>query len=308
MKTRYRLIASVAITSLLTSCFTGIESTPKITDKEVLRQQPQQRQEEKYFDGMSATNLSDKLYAGKQWIITDSKIRLIFDGSAGNLDFLPGDTLSFVATKNATTIDGRSVTDIVFTDKKNNHITYRTSIDPTRFAEGTPVEIPFTVDLDLINNLSGKMLGKQLYLLTRSRYDMSDNTYNGRRFVRVTIDSVSPGNNIYPIRLSLSEPGQKPFRLYMSSPFQSSMPRKFSTLFSIDDPRTAYPAISSEVWDMIIDGKVKVGMTRDECRLSLGDADNVDRQPGYSSVREIWTYKDGRYLIFIDGILESYRN
>lgn len=54
-------------------------------------------------------------------------------------------------------------------------------------------------------------------------------------------------------------------------------------------------------------GTVTEDMTRDECRLSLGAPDNIDRRAGYSVLREVWSYENGRYLIFEDGLLRSYR-
>lgn len=48
-------------------------------------------------------------------------------------------------------------------------------------------------------------------------------------------------------------------------------------------------------------------MTRDEARLALGAPANIDRRPGYSFMREIWTYENGIFLIFEDGLLKSFR-
>lgn len=303
-----RLVIAICLAQMLTACFTGIESTPAITDKEVRRQQPDLKPEDTFFDDIASERMSAKLYPGKQWVITDPKIKLLLDGSAAQLTFVEGDTLTFKAVHSATTIDGRPASDIELTDSRGNCFLYRTPIEMKKISSSA-VEIPFTVDLDLIGEVSAKMLHKQFFITTRTRYDMTDNTYNGsRRFVSVTVDSVMPGNSVYPIRLSLTEDSNPPFRLYMSSPFQSVMPRKFSSLFSLDNPRKNYPAITDSTWDMIVDGKVAIGMTRDECRLSVGEPDNVDRAPGYSSVREIWTYRNGRYLVFIDGLLESFRN
>lgn len=301
------IVVAFALMTGLTSCFTGIESTPAITDKDVRRQQVQVAPEESFLDDIKPTNMSDQLKVGKQWIVTDRKIKLVLDASADNLNIIPGNILTYVGSQPAVTVDGRNVTDIELADSNGNTVYFRTSIDPDRFKDGAAVEIPFAIDLDLIAEVSKRMTGKDFYILSRSRYDMTDNTYNGRKFVKVTIDTVSPGNSVYPVRLSLSEKGEKKFRLYMSTPFQQSMPRRFSTLFSLTNPRDSYPTILPAVWDCIVNGKVMTGMTRNECRLSLGEPDNVDRQTGYSSIREIWTYKDGRYLIFIDGVLESFR-
>lgn len=304
-----RILTSAILAVGLTSCFTGIENTPKISDKEVRKQLTQTiTAEESFMNDLPQSNLSTQLYPGKRWVVTDSKIKLVLDASASGLDIAAGDTLRFVESVSSPTVAGSEVVDLIMENSIGKRIAYRTSIDPRRFSSGTTIDIPFAVDLDLINDIAAKLRGKQFYIVSRTRYDHTDNIYSSRRFVPVTIDSVAVGNVAYPIRISALEAGQKPFRLYMSSPFQSAHPRKFAKLFSLSDPRENYPAISSEVWQAIIEGKVMVGMTRDECRLAIGQPDNVDRQPGYSSLHEIWTYNNGRYLIFIDNILESFRN
>ncbi len=52
-------------------------------------------------------------------------------------------------------------------------------------------------------------------------------------------------------------------------------------------------------------GRVSEGMTRDECRLALGVPDEIKRMPAYEGMREIWTYAEGRRLVFSDGLLIS---
>lgn len=291
----------------LTACFTGVESTPKITDKEVKRQLTETTLEDTYIDDIPVFGQSTDYYPGKELFVTDPKIKLILGASADKANIVAGDTLLFSHFSDAATIDGQNVTDIVLTDKNGKEFFYRTSINPDAINKGHAIDIPFTIDIDLVNAVGKKLCGQTYYIVTRARYDLSDNLFYGRRFVPVTIRSVDPGNSVYPIRLTLSENDGKHFRLYMSAQSSGYMPRKFATLFSLSDPRLSYPTILPQTWENITNGKVAVGMTRDECRLALGAADNIDRQPTYSILREVWTYKNGIYLIFADGILESYR-
>lgn len=83
--------------------------------------------------------------------------------------------------------------------------------------------------------------------------------------------------------------------------------RKFGSLLSLSNPRDRYPEITDANWNNIVNGRVSEDMTREECRLALGAPATVDRRPGYSIMREIWTYENGRYLIFEDGLLRSFR-
>lgn len=61
------------------------------------------------------------------------------------------------------------------------------------------------------------------------------------------------------------------------------------------------------MWTNIINNRVSPGMTLDECRLALGSPAKVSRRPDHSVLREIWSYENGIYLMFVDGILSSYR-
>ncbi len=65
--------------------------------------------------------------------------------------------------------------------------------------------------------------------------------------------------------------------------------------------------ITDANWDRIIHGRVALEMTRDECRLALGSPSHIDRYQGTSAYGERWTYENGVYLIFFDGILSSFR-
>ena len=47
------------------------------------------------------------------------------------------------------------------------------------------------------------------------------------------------------------------------------------------------------VWEMICAGKVREGMTKEECRLSLGNPDDVDSGHDWNSTLDIWRYENG---------------
>ena len=48
-------------------------------------------------------------------------------------------------------------------------------------------------------------------------------------------------------------------------------------------------------------------MSREECRMALGQAPEILRTPSYGGMREVWSYSDGIFLIFEDGYLTRYR-
>lgn len=299
-------IVAIVSATMLSGCFTGIESTPRISDNDVKRQNIVETPEDTYLNDV-VPDSSESSKIGHQWIVTDSKIKLVLDPSAAQYSIQPGDTLTLVALTDNRRFDGQHVADALLADTRGNRFTYRTNLTVDNFKSGTKLEIPFTVDCPTIENVRRKMEGKTYYITTPTRYDMNGNLYTGRRFVAVRIDTVSYGNVYYPICLVATDDLGQQFKLYMSVESQSKMPRKFASMFSLSNPRKRYPTVTDENWNLIVNGKVSQGMTRDECRLALGKPDNVDRQMGYSVVREIWTYENGRYLLFIDGLLETYR-
>ena len=74
-------------------------------------------------------------------------------------------------------------------------------------------------------------------------------------------------------------------------------------LYRLSAPTTSYPAISDENWALIQKGKIRLGMTKEECRLSLGNPTSTDSGHDYSSTIDIWKYEDGTFLRFQDGLL-----
>ena len=93
----------------------------------------------------------------------------------------------------------------------------------------------------------------------------------------------------------------------MSVSDKSKSGRNFSMLFSLSDPRLRYPEITDEVWANIQNGRVAKFMTRDECRIALGSPKSIQRRNIITVLQEMWTYENGVYLLFDDGILQSYR-
>lgn len=294
--------------TLTTGCFTGIESTPKISDSDVRRQVAAHKVEDTFLQPTVDSISNLPLRPGLSFRVTDNKIGLILEPAATASTISAGDTLLFTGLRPATTVDGRNVAEIHLATNDGSELFYRTNINSTKISTAGDIKIPFCNSLELVEGIRRKLIGKQLFVTTSSRYDLNNNIYTGRKYVPVTITDVQPGNTYYPIQLTLRDDRDMTFRLYLSADASSSLPRKFNSQLSLTDPRNHYPTISDQIWTNIIEGKVTQGMTRDECRLALGEADNVDRQTGYSSVREIWTYKNGRYLVFIDGVLETYRN
>ena len=95
--------------------------------------------------------------------------------------------------------------------------------------------------------------------------------------------------------------------MYMTIGNKLQSTRNFDTLFSLTNPRDKYPKISDDHWHYIVHNIVTQGMTKEECRLSLGAPFSIDRMPSNAGVIELWKYNHGANLIFEDGILKDYK-
>jgi len=62
-----------------------------------------------------------------------------------------------------------------------------------------------------------------------------------------------------------------------------------------------------EIWNNIIKGRVFIGWSKEQCKLSWGDPNKINRTTTKFSVTEQWVY-DGGYLYFEDGKLNAIQN
>ncbi|MDE6443494.1 MAG: hypothetical protein K2K64_03600, partial [Muribaculaceae bacterium] len=138
-------------------------------------------------------------------------------------------------------------------------------------------------------------------------YDMDGNRLAGRKFVPVTVRQVLPGSMVFPIKAVFEdEEGDKAYVL-LNFGNSGTDSRSFSHIFSLDDIRKKFPGITDEVWSLICREKIKAGMTKDECRLSLGNPTEVSAGHDYSQTLDLWHYPDGTVLWFEDGLLSRFR-
>ena len=93
----------------------------------------------------------------------------------------------------------------------------------------------------------------------------------------------------------------------MSESASTMLGRDFDALFAEKDPRLDYPAVSDENWALITRAQVALGMTKEECRLALGNPVRISENPDQGGLREYWYYDGGAYLFFIDGLLNRFR-
>lgn len=302
---RYFPALSLVALLALTGCFTGVESTPKITGSDVKKEHVVTTQEDLYLKDVSDEPLS-AWGSGKKFIVTDDKISLIF-GATASSQALAGKHITYSGASETTGITGEKVTDLSFIAPDGATMVYRINQPMDEIMEKSSLSIPFTIQESVVNKADSLLRGKKFYILTRSWRDDDDNSMSGRQFVPVTITDVSAGNAVYPLKVSFTDDKGVSARVFMMPGATKGTPRTFPTLFSFTDPYKKYSHIAPDIWDHIIKGQVTIGMTREECRLSIGAPKEIDRAANNSYLREVWLYENGIYLVYEDGILKFFR-
>ena len=302
---------ALAASLMLTACFTGVESTKAITKKDVKRalegtEEAVDAERGKMYSVAKASFA--EWQPGKLFYVTDDNVKLLFAPNAASATAsLQQHYLSYKGYSTDTSIDGKDCVVIAFADEAGNEYLLPTNKTLEELSQPQlPYSIPFLIDIDEILQLRSMLVGKAVYVKSPLWYDAQGNLITGRKFVKVEIKDVLPGNKVFPYKVRFAD-GEREAYMFMSSAQSSVQNRTYTDLFSDSDVHLRYPEISDENWACIIRGDVALGMTKDECRLSLGTPKTIDRRPTYDGLVEYWTYDNGVYLIFEDGLLRRYR-
>lgn len=300
------LALSLVCLTLLTGCFTGIEGTKKISLTSKDKSELMPTSEEKFLDEVVSQPLQN-WNPGKQFFIADDKISVIMEPTNGS-PLKAGDIIEYSFTDTGKSPDGSLRTILVFTKEGNN---YRLPVAKTPEEALKSVlsgNLPMLIDLDMVEKVKQLMTGKTFWSRTPLWFDAEGNYITGLKYAPLKITDVKPGNSQFPLVVSFLDENQNPAFLPMNFGNSGNESRGFAKLFSLKDKRKDYPGITDENWEAIRAGKVINGMTKDECRLSLGNPSDVNNGHDYSRTLEIWYYPNGTYLQFSDGILVNFRN
>ena len=294
----------------LSSCFTGIESTKKINLSREDRKRAYPTEEEKFMTAVQAQPLKS-WERGKRFIVSDDKALLIIVPQDGLLptapDSVKGKILEFAGVKSKINAAGDFTVTILFTDRIYIYA-YDTGKEFEKAMEEVMSDqIPMLIDETLVEEARQLLTGQNLWTRSNLWYDEEGNRIDGKKFVEVTVIDVKPGNMIFPLQLHIRTQYNEDAYMYMNYGSADNESRAFHNLFSLTDIKKNYPNIEPEVWSYISQGKVKVGMTKDECRLALGNPTDVNSGHDYSQTLDIWAYENGRILWFEDGRLSRIR-
>lgn len=306
---------------MLSACFTGVESTPRIDSSVVKRQHASKATPEQELLKNYAPQPPSKWQHGHRFRVVDNRISLIFTSASSPASSLVGKDLIFTSASPAVSVTGTDATELRFRTDDGGSFYYNVPTELNALDTLERLDIPFTVDMDLVGRLDNALRGMKLFIRTPAWYeaDGERKATGGLRHIEVEVDSVGPGNTSFPAAVyfhildpamaALAFPSGNPTErmVYMSVGKGATATRNFDTLFSFDNPRKSYPGIEKEVWELIIRSKVRIGMSREECRLAIGAPTSVLRTPTYGGMRESWSYTDGVFLIFDDGYLSRFR-
>lgn len=295
----------------LCGCSTGIESTKTITPTRHERREFLTTPEDTVMNSIRLTPLGE-WRKGRPFLVTDNKALLIYDSNeavslSGATPHILGHVFRFSHTSERLTPGGKHERLIVFNDSLNTFTLAAGKTPAEADTSFSPLDTPMLIDLETVEQAAQLLTGKKLWTRSPLRYDASGEKINGRRFVPVTIIDVQPGDLVFPLHLTVEETDGSHSIMYMSISNTGLESRTFPSLFFLSDPKSRYPSIHQDVWELIQQGRVRVGMTKDECRLSLGNPNDVNSGHDWSNTIDIWSYKDGAFLRFQDGLLIYYR-
>jgi hypothetical protein len=305
-----RVLVCAAALPTLAACFTGVDSTPKITDREIKKQKVVESAEKKFLSDVSGEKPSE-WRPGKRLYVTDNRISLIFTpqsmGGTVIPDSLAGQEIVLTGITSVLSVTGEEEVHLSFIDNQGTRLGYRPGVLRSTFDERSQFEVPFTVEISVVEAVSQRLVGNTYYILTSRRTDADGMETKGLRYVPVTISRVTPGNANQPLRVYFTDVSGHEYSVPMTIGSDPTSTRNFDTLFAFDNPRSKHNSITDRVWGLIMRSEIETGMTSNECRLALGAPNDYTRVPTTGGMVERWTYDNGVYLIFEDGVLTRYR-
>lgn len=291
---------------LLQGCFTGVESTGKIklTKKELAAVSP--TREDNLLSDIRPVSLKE-WKVGRGMVIADGKFLLVAE-KTGDDEIREGDTITYTGIETRIGAGGDENCVLVFSTVGGGRLGYPIE-KPMEDAlnQVTTADIPMLVDLPTVDAVKERLKDRSLWTRTSLWYDENLRSRKGKKFVEVKITDVTHGNSFFPVLVSFTDNEGDTGKILMNVGNGGTESRNFGKLFSLTDPRKQYKNISDENWKAIQSEELRIGMTKEECRLSIGTPTETDAGHDYSNTMDIWYYANGGYLRFVDGLLVGYK-
>ena len=304
------VIVPCFLSVFLSGCFTGIESTKKISLSREDRKNSVLSAEEKFMTGIMPSPLKE-WESGKSFIVSDDRAMVVLQPEAGLVSSPPssikGEVLKFHGVESKINPAGVITVALLFSDGKYIY-SYDTGKEfDSAMEEVLSDQVPMLIDVDMVEQARDLLMNHKLWTRTNLWYDDKDNRIDGLKYVSVTVVDVTPGNMLFPLKLRIKkEDGGEAF-VFMNFGNSDTESRSFHNLFSLTDITRHYPGIDADTWGYISRGKVREGMTKEEVKLALGNPTDLNSGHDYSQTLDIWSYDNGIVLWFEDGRLVKIR-
>lgn len=290
------------------ACSTGIESTKTIKmNKDDIRQMA--KTDEQIFASQIKGELLKDWKPGKEFIAMSDRTLYVFDpvSSVSEVDgSMQGDTLQFVGVQSRLNPDLKEECVILFSDGDQLYHYSTGKLMASAMDDIDSSKLPLLSDLDLILAWKEKLIGNRLWTKSNLWYDKDNHRKDGLKFAEVKVLDIVPSTDEFPLNVKISHNGEISY-IHMNYTSDKADSRNFAAVFFLSDPKSKYPQISEDNWKLIKSGRVGLGMTKDECRLALGNPDEVQSGHSTSEALDIWQYSNGAYLFFSDGLLTRFR-
>jgi len=197
-------------------------------------------------------------------------VKIVFEDTKGNSYYLP----VAISKTNCGMID-----DDFIMENKNKFF-------PNAFSFGDANE-------KTSGNLMNMYGNKSIYLKKSAKCtSITGEEVNLPRYTHLTIKNITSDVNS-PFH-TLEMANEKGEMFTIKTTFQSTSAintilqsdNYFGDLFGVGNLKAKYPNITEEMWQIISKGEVRKGMTKEECKLSLGDPIRIHRVLG----DETWYY------------------
>ncbi len=188
---------------------------------------------------------------------------------------------------------------------------YSTNKNLEQFADSTynPL-IGGLYRLQELKDAQETLKGEKLYILTDQYKSLSGKlSSSNKKFVEVEIKDLKTDSIEQPVEVIFADDKGELYSIStrFSNTLQAESKNKFSDIFSKVNPRDKHKDIKSDVWEVIQNGQLKEGMTKDDVVLSIGRPNNIDKAPTYTGWREQWQYNNGTVITFHDGRIIAFR-
>jgi hypothetical protein len=182
------------------------------------------------------------------------------------------------------------------------------------YQPGSDGRVEGITPVTVLDGARERYLGKTLWIDTvMNTYDSATDEKGYvavRRYspVRVT-DVVVSIEEDAPVRfIVLAEDGKQGFvdvaLSGMNARSSLLLYHRFEDAFLTEDPHVKYPW-SEDIWSLIEESKVRIGMTSQQVRMSLGTPSKINTTETGSEFTEQWVYGNRRYYYFANGRLTA---